>query len=445
MTEKQSRREFVRKAGLLGAGLSLSLANAASYGRILGANDRINFVVAGIRGRGMSLAESAVEVGQGISHIAYLCDVDSDVLAEKANVAERQFGYLPLLEKDFRKTLDDKDVDAVIIATPDHTHTPFSIYAMQADKHVYVEKPFSHNPYEGELLVKAQKKYGKVVQVGNQQRSAPTSMLAIKDIREGIIGRPYMAKTWYSRNRGPIGVGNKVAVPYRLDWQLWQGPAPRRDYKDNIVHYNWHWFWHWGTGEINNNGLHEIDICRWALDVDYPLRVSSKGGRFHYKDDWEFYDTQVASFEYEGNKMITWEGRSCNNFLLNERDRGAIIYGTDGTVMVDRNGYFLYDRDGTFIKLVNEKVRSGTTDLIGAGPLVNFHIENFISAIRDGATLNSPVDEAHKSTLTCHLGNIAQKFDRTLSINPKNGRINNDRKAMSLWRREYQPGWEPKV
>ncbi|MFQ5983006.1 MAG: Gfo/Idh/MocA family protein, partial [Woeseiaceae bacterium] len=207
--------------------------------------------------------------------------------------------------------------------------------------------------------------------------------------------------------------------------------------------YNWHWFWHWGTGEINNNGLHELDICRWALDVGHPSRVTSSGGRFHFEDDWEFYDTQIASFEHGDDKMITWEGRSCNDFKYYDRGRGSMIYGTDGTALLDRNGYFLYDKDGELIKQVNERSRSGTTDVVGAGALVKYHMENFFAAIRDGATLNAPIEEGAISTLMCHLGNFSQKLGRTLNIDPDNGHIKSDKEAMSYWSRDYESGWSP--
>ena len=293
---KQSRRDFIRTTTAATAGLTLAMS-AASYSRILGANDRINLSCIGVRSRGMALLESIYKAGISNVHIDSICDVDSRELADKTQQIEKLFGYKPHTEKDYRKILADRDIDAVFIATPDHLHAPFTIWAMQAGKHVYVEKPCTHNPREGELLTEGMKRYGTVVQMGNQQRSAPTSIQAIKDIRNGIIGRPYMGKAWYSNDRESIGVGKQIAVPDWLDWDLWQGPAPRRPYKDNLVHYNWHWFWHWGTGEINNNALHELDICRWALGVGYPDRVKSSGGRFHYEDDWEFYETQIASYE----------------------------------------------------------------------------------------------------------------------------------------------------
>ena len=440
---KQSRRSFIRNTTAATAGLSLAMTSAASYARILGANDRINLSYAGVRSRGMALAESAFKTGGNLTHVDSICDVDSRELADKAAQINALTGHTPHVEKDFRKLLEGRDIDAVVIATPDHLHAPFSIMAMQAGMHVYVEKPCSHNPREGELLAKGAKQYGKVVQMGNQQRSAPTSIQAIKDIRAGIIGRPYMGKAWYSNNRESIGFGKEVPVPDWLDWDLWQGPAPRRPYKDNLVHYNWHWFWHWGTGEINNNALHELDICRWALGVGYPDRVKSSGGRFAYDDDWEFYDTQIASYEYGDDKMIAWEGRSCNKFKTHDRGRGSAIHGTDGTILLDRNSYKLFDASGNLVKQVDEKAKSATTDIRGAGALVEYHFANFFDAIRNGAALNSPIDEGAISTTMCHLGNIAQKTGRTLNVDPATGHIKGDDEAMAMWSREYEEGWSP--
>ncbi|MGH8221479.1 MAG: Gfo/Idh/MocA family protein, partial [Woeseiaceae bacterium] len=439
---RQTRRAFLGSAAAAGAGISLALSNAGACARALGANDRISLAFAGVRSRGRVLIDSALASGGDSVRVHALCDVDSNVLTEQAAAVTASTGRAPRTVKDFRRLLDDKDIDAVVIATPDHTHAPFAIHAMQAGKHVYVEKPCSHNPYEGELLVRARNRYGRIVQMGNQQRSAPTSIEAISDIRDGMIGRPYLGKAWYSNTRGGIGRGAESAVPEWLDWELWQGPAPRRAYRDNVVHYNWHWFRHWGTGEINNNGLHEIDICRWALDAGYPQRVTSAGGRYHFDDDWEFYDTQIASFEFAGGRQITWEGRSCNGFAYFGRGRGATIHGTEGTVLLDRNGYFLYDHDGKLIKQMNERGASGTTDPVGEGALDGYHLRNFFAAIRDGETLHSPIDDGHKSTLLCHLGNIAQHVGRSLRIDAGSGHIEDDREAMALWRRTYAPGWE---
>lgn len=438
-----TRRTFITTTAA--AGLAASLGSAASYARVLGANDRIQLGFVGLRSRGKALLQSALSVGgQGVA-VPAVCDVDSRVLAESAANVQASAGQAPVADADFRRMVENPQVDAVVIASPDHTHAPFAIAAMQAGKHVYVEKPCSYNPRECELLVDAQRRYDRVVQMGNQQRSAPTTIMAVQSIHDGVIGRPYMGKAWYSNARGSIGIGKPAKVPDWLDWDLWQGPAPRRPFHDNYVHYNWHWFRHWGTGEINNNALHELDICRWALGVGLPDRVTSSGGRFHFQDDWEFYDTQVASYDYEGDCSITWEGRSCNDLKFFGRGRGATIHGTEGSMLIDRNGFIRYDLAGNELERVDEAAMSGTTDLVGEGPLVDHHFENFFGVIRGNGQLRSPIDEGATSTLMCHLGNIAQDVGRALDIDPATGRILGDEQAMAAWSREYQAGWSPEA
>lgn len=438
----ESRRDFVKKSVLLSAGLAFT-GSAASYARIIGSNDRVNVGVVGLNGRGNALTGSVLSADN--TEIVGLCDVDANVLQKVIGKVGQVQNRKPKTTKDFRELIEFKNLDAVVIASPDHTHTPFAIYAMQNDLNVYVEKPLSHNIHEGNLLVRAQKKYNKVVQVGNQQRSAPTSIQAIQDIREGIIGEVHTAKAWYSNNRGSIGRGQVTVVPEWLDWDLWQGPAPRKEFKDNIVHYNWHWFWHWGTGEINNNGLHELDICRWALNVDVPQKVYSTGGRYYFEDDWEFYDTQETFFKFADEKIISWEGHSCNNKKTFDRGRGTMIYGTKGSIMLDRNAYLAWDLSGQPIKELKEENKSATTDIIGAGPLVDFHFNNFLMAIRENATLNSSVAEINYSNQMCHLGNVAQKLGKEINVDDKSGMVMDEPGIAKMISREYEPGWEPKI
>ena len=207
------------------------------------------------------------------------------------------------------QALEDPQLDLLIVTAPDHWRAPAALLAVSAGKHVYLEKPCSHNPNEGEMLVKAAAKHNKLLQMGNQRRSWPNVMAAIAELKAGVIGRPYYAKTWYTNNRESIGVGKVTDVPSWLNYDLWQGPAPRKAYKDNLIHYNWHWFWHWGTGEALNNGTHMVDLARWGLGVDYPTRVTSAGGRYRYQDDWETPDTQVIDLEFANNTLISWEGR----------------------------------------------------------------------------------------------------------------------------------------
>jgi predicted dehydrogenase len=458
MTNKIDRREFVTQGAA--TGLSLTAWGALpQFRRYASPSDQIRVAVMGVNSRGFVLAQSFAKVG---AEVAYICDVDSRAVdAAIAGVSDprqtrapegQPSSTLPRIQErrpqgvtDFRDALDDNELDALVIASPDHWHAPAAILALKAGKHVYIEKPCSHNAREGELLVEAQRRYGGLMQIGSQQRSSPESISAIGQIHDGIIGRPYYARTWYANTRGSIGRGRVAPVPDWLDYELWQGPAPRRPYRDNVVHYNWHWFWHWGTGEINNNAAHELDVARWALQVDYPIRVTSAGGRYHFDDDWECPDTQVASYDFENGTTITWEGRSCNGRPVEGRGRGTAIHGTEGTVVIDRSGYVVYDNDNNEIGSEMRPEAESALDTSGAGALTDMHIANFLAAIRGEDTLNAPIDDGRNSILLCHLGNIAQRTGRTIQCDPTTGRINNDAEALSLWSREYEPGWEPTV
>lgn len=437
-----NRRKFLKATALGSASLGFAPATIRAFASSP-PSDTIRAAVMGVNSRGGGLAESFLK--QHNVSVRYICDVDSRAVRQVSrNVGKMQDEKVEGLV-DFRRALEDPDVDALVIAAPDHWHAPATILALEAGKHVYVEKPCGHNPREGELLVAAQARYGGVVQMGTQQRSGPATIEAIQLIHEGAIGRAYFARTWYANTRKSIGRGKTADIPRWLDYELWQGPAPRTPYRNNVVHYNWHWFWRWGTGEVCNNGTHEIDVARWALGVDFPTRVNSSGGRYHYDDDWEFYDTQDVSYDFEEGKTITWEGRSCNGFPVHDRGRGALVHGTDGTILIDRNGYVLYDQENAVVKEVKEKNLEATMDTTGGGGQTDRHMGNFLDAIRDGRPLHSPIDEGHKSVLLCHLANIAQDIGQTLHCNPENGRIKGNPEAMQRWSREYEPGWEPSV
>ncbi len=437
----ESRRDFIKKSALAAAGIMVSV-NAKSYSNIIGANDRLNYGIIGLHGRAYAHLEG-VRMSPN-SMVTQICDVDKRELEKFSKAVKENFSSEPKTVIDFRKMLESKDVDVITIATPEHWHAPMAIMGLQAGKHVYVEKPCSHNPHEGELLVAAQKKYKKLVQMGNQQRSSEHTINVMKKIHEGVIGNPYLGKSWYANVRKPIGVGKVVPVPDYLDWELWQGPAPRKPYKDNVHPYNWHWFWHWGTGETLNNGTHEVDLCRWALQVDIPNKISAAGGRFHAKDDWEFYDTLVTNFEF-GDKTIVWEGRSCNGKKYFNKDRGCAIYGTQGTVVLDRGGYEIYGIDDKKIDEYVVKSEATTQDFRSIDTMTCQHFKNLASAIRTGEQLHSPIEEGNKSVTILQLSNIAWKVGRDLHLDTKNAHILNDKDAIKMWKREYEKGWEPKV
>ncbi|HTN08406.1 Gfo/Idh/MocA family oxidoreductase [Agriterribacter sp.] len=446
---KNSRRNFIKKTVAGTAAFSiggiLSGFSAKSYAGIMGANERIRVGVMGVNSRGLAVSSNfAVQEG---CEVAYVSDVDSRAADKCMAAIEKLQQKRPKPAPDFRKALEDKDMDALIVTAPDHWHAPAALLACKAGKHVYLEKPCSHNPHEGELLVAAQKKYNRVLQMGNQRRSWPRVMEAIAALHSGVIGRPYFAKTWYSNNRAAIGKGKMVPVPSWLNYELWQGPAPRQPYKDNLIHYNWHWFWNWGTGEALNNGTHMVDLARWGLKVDYPVKVSSAGGRYRYTDDWETPDTQVINLEFENNSMISWEGRSCNGQPVEGSAVGVLFYGETGSLLIEGgNAYSIFDLKGKVIKEVKHEDLIDPRNLSSpAQELDALHIRNFFDAIRNGSPLRSDIIGGHQSTLLVQLGNIAQRTGRTLQTDSKNGHILNDNEAMQLWRREYEPGWEPEI
>jgi predicted dehydrogenase len=435
-----TRREFLDVVAIGAAQLALG-SSAKSYGQILGSNDRLNFAVIGLNGRAYAHL-SALKANRSSARITHVCDVDGDILTKFSAEVRKETGDAPVADKDFRRILEQKDVDAITIATPDHWHTPMAIAGLEAGKHVYVEKPCSHNPAEGMMLVEAQQKYRKLVQMGTQQRSSPHTIEIIERIHGGLVGRTYLAKAWYSNVRRSMGTGKTAPVPPQLDWDLWQGPAPRRPYTDNVQPYNWHWLRVYGTGEALNNGTHEVDVCRWALNVDYPNRVSASGGRYHFKDDWQFYDTLDTSFEYE-DKMISWEGKSCQGMKYFNRDRGATIMGTSGTVLIDRDGYEIYDLGGKKTSEFKTGDQTSSSDLLGRDSMTDAHFANFIAAIRTGDRLNAPVSVGNVAVTMLQLSNIAWETNRTLQLDTKDGRIQNDSQAMSRWGREYEKGWSP--
>jgi predicted dehydrogenase len=443
-----TRRDFLKKAvaGTVGltVGGKLIASTAAGYNRISGSGDLIRVAIIGCNSRGASMAGTFAR--QKNTEVIYICDVDNIAIQKGIKAVKEVTGKEPKGFKDFRKVLEDKDLDAVYIAAPYHWHAPASILCLKAGKHVYVEKPLSHNPHEGEMLVAASEKYKRIVQIGTQRRSWPTLARGIDELKAGVIGKVYMAKTWYANTRGSIGTGKVTPVPSYLDYELWQGPAPRLPYKDNLIHYNWHWFWNWGTGEALNNGTHDIDVARWGLGLDYPSRVNSVGGRYHFRDDWETPDTQVITFEAPG-ATIVWEGRSCNGSYNDNRSRGVIFHGENGSLHTGDNNYIIYDNKNKLVKDVKSDivVTEGLNTTSPGEELDAVHVVNFLENIRNNRKPFADALTGHKSTLWMQLGNIAQRTGHTLNIDQSNGHILGDTEAMKFWSREYEKGWEPSI
>jgi predicted dehydrogenase len=444
-----TRRGFIRKATLGSAGIAMASSAmgmpASSYRRIIGSNDRLNVAIAGL-GRRYGAYIDAISRKESNVQLTYLCDVMESQRTNALNNFKKHIDYSPKLENDIRKVIDDKDVDIVFNSTPDHWHTPGSIMALKAGKHVYVEKPCSHNMEENEMLVAAAKKYDKVVQMGNQQRSSDHTIEIIKAIHEGAIGKPYKALAFYVNSRGEVPIQKKAAPPQGLDWDLFQGPAPRREYTDNTWDYNWHWYgWNFGTAEAGNNATHELDVARWALQVDYPNHARVESGKRQFeKDGWEMYDSMESTFNFADDKIIQWDGKSRNGYDTYGAGRGTIIYGSEGTVFVDRERYEHTDRSGKIVKEVKAGSNEAGTALGGGGDTSTAHVVNFFNTIRGTEKLKAPIDDAAISMAMVHYTNMAYRTGKGFDIDEKTGKVY-DRDAMKLWGREYEKGWEPKV
>ncbi|MEX2216720.1 MAG: Gfo/Idh/MocA family oxidoreductase [Phycisphaeraceae bacterium] len=428
-----TRRQFIRTTAN-GAAIT-----ALPFARSVFAQDTpSDTVIVGVMGMGRGASLAGGFESQPNSLVKYVCDVDENRANQAANNLEKAKGRRPQVITDFQKMLDDPKLDAFVCAAPNHWHAPATILACKAGKHVYVEKPCSHNAREGELQIEAARKYKRIVQMGSQRRSFPKIIEGIELLHAGEIGRVYYSRAWYANSRGAIGKVEPAEVPANFNYDLWQGPAPRAPYRTNVIPYNWHWFWHYGGGELANNGIHALDLSRWGLGVDFPTRVTAGGGRYHWDDAQETPDTMTCTFDFPDKKSILWEGLSCNRLGIAE-GFGASFHGEKGSLMLGSSGYSLYDGTGRKKKDVPGPGADGP------------HFEDFLSCIRavgtDGPTKlpNADIERGHRSTLLCHLGNIAYRTGRTLNCDPKNGHIKDDKEAMGLWSREYEKGWEPKV
>jgi len=446
---KKNRRNFIKKAtlGAVGVGLTtgVNAMSAKNYSNIIGANDRINLAIQGLGRRYSAYIPPISDQGNNV-RLLYLCDVMKSQRDKAAAKFADHIDYHPKLVIDIRKILDDRDIDAVFMATPDHWHTPGACMAMQAGKHVYLEKPCSHDGNENELVVAFQEKYDRVVQMGNQQRSSAETNEVIKEIHNGRIGEAYKAIAFYVNGRGEVPIPTKAKPPEGLDWELFQGPAPRKGYMHDTWNYNWHWYgWDYGTAEMGNNATHELDIARWALNVEYPEHVSVISGKHHYKNDgWEMYDTMEATFEFSENRVIQWDGQSRNNYDKYGKGRGTIIYGSNGSVFIDREGYAMYDIKGKQIKENLSANNESGIALGGGGNLTTRHSVNFFETIRGKEELTSPIQQGAISQSFTHYANIASRIDKSFDVDQKTGRIF-DREAMKLWYRTYEPGWKPEL
>ncbi len=434
MSRHLTRRDFLKQTSLATAGIT-ALAAPAFRATAASPNEKVQVAIIGCNNRGMNHIDGYLALPN--AEIAYICDVDSRVVEKGIAAVAKKQQHKPQGATDLRKVLEDPKLDAVSIATPDHWHTPAAMLACAAGKHVYVEKPGSHNLRESEMIVAAARKHKRVVQMGNQRRSWPWVIEALDAIKAGEIGHVTFARCWYTNHRPSIGKGNTVPVPQWLDYSMWEGPAPEKPYRDNLIHYNWHWFWNWGTGELGNNGVHSLDMARWGLEVDLPTRITCGGNRYHYPDEWETPDTIVATFDF-GGKGIVWEGQSVDPRGFEETSFGINFYGEKGCMAIAGNSCKIYD-------LKNKILRQIKPEKDGLFAYDSVHFGNFIDGIREGKPLRSEIEEGQKSTVLCHLGNIAWRTGHTVNFDPKEKKILNDPEAAALCSREYRPGWEPKV
>lgn len=420
-----NRRQF------LGASAAAVLvAGTMAKGKVFGANDRIRTATIGVRSRGFDHVKAVTK--RDDAEIVALCDVDSDVLASQANALKGLSGKDPKTYGDIRELLADGDIDAVTIAAPNHWHVLAAIWALQAGKHVYIEKPMSHTVFEGRQLVAAAEKYGKVLQHGTQRRSEPPHQRIAGRAKSGVIGNIYMAKCFVYRLRDPFSFPPSETPPPSLDWTLWQGPAPEKPFSRNYVHYNWHWFWHYGNGEIGNNGPHRTDIANWILDKGLPVETYATGGIFGYLDDArETPNTQMVTHTFADGAIFTIDVRN----RYSDQPPADAFYGTEGYMI---NGRF-FDKDDKEIlddQKPDEKASEGdSTDL---------HFANFFDAIKKGdpKAVNATAEQGHVAAALCHLGNISYLVKRAIRFDPKTETITGDDEANALLTRTYREGFE---
>jgi predicted dehydrogenase len=422
-----------RRAFLHGAGSTLAVLATGAV-QPAGAQNRL--VVGLIGAGGMGTHHLRLLAARADIRVAYVCDVDHQRLAAAAKLVETQSGKAPQAVGDLRRILDDRAVDAVFIATPDHWHAPASVLALDAGKHVYVEKPCCHNIYEGQCMVAAVQRSGKKLQVGTQSRSTDVVREAMQRIAQGTIGEILVAKAWNSQKRSSIGKSQPASPPPHLDFDMWLGPAPVVPYRPNMLHGIWRWWYDFGCGDIGNDGVHDLDVACWGLQVNtHPVVVTCLGGKYYFDDDQQFPDTQYAIFEYEveqssgKRKQLVFEQRIWSPYVQEGYENGAAFYGTEGMLIIGHSvGWKLY---GPRNKLIAE--RTGPADLAA-------HHQNFFDAIRDDVPLNADVLAGHRAATLVHLANISARVGRTLHFDPAAHQITNDAEAAPLVKRRYREG-----
>jgi predicted dehydrogenase len=474
-----TRRDFAARVGAAAAGivvgggaLGARTQTAAGAGRVLGANDRVVVSHIGVRGQGNSLKRGFAQLKN--VEIRTLCDIDANLAPSRVNDERLKnvAHFKPNFVQDFRKVLDDKEIDAIVIATPNHWHALGTIWGLQAGKHVYVEKPSSHTVWEGRKMVEATRRYNKIVQVGTMNRSRPAVQNAIKFMQEGGIGKVYMARGLCFKPRpaigkypdGPMAAGEKFALTVqstnyepvydaqylsKVDYDLWLGPAPKRPFNRNRFHYNWHWHWDYGNGDTGNQGPHQFDIARWGLGKqEHPVKVSSMGGYFGAESSQETPDTQTALFEYADGMILEFATRGEHTNDEGGQRVGNLFYGSKGWLWLDETGRGWQSYMGP-LGNKNEKgpgsgAAAGSGEPVGLTTTEFPHYQNFIDAIRanDPKLLACDVMEGHLSSTLPHLANISYRVGHALTFNGKTETFENDKAADKLLTREYRKGFE---
>ena len=421
-----NRRSWIKMTASGMASLS-----AISYLKAAGANERLRVAVIGVGGRGRGHVTDWKSVPN--VELVSICDIDPNQIA----AAMKLDGALKSVA-DLRTILDDKSIDAVSIATPDHWHAPAALLALEAGKHVYIEKPCAHNFREGQALVAAARKYNLRVQHGTQTRSSPFVAQAVQLLREGLIGTVLVAKAWNVQRRGGIGHGQPSAPPTGIDYDTWVGPAPETPFQSNRFHYHWRWWYTFGTGDMGNDGVHDLDVARWGLGVNaLPATVASIGGKYLYDDDQQFPDTQTAIFEYPGDakvgstRQLIFEMRTWTRVSPFNTDNGCEFHGSNGTMLLSK---------GAKIQVLDAEKRPIPQERLPVvAPLSTpDHMRNFVAAVREGTPLNAEIEVGFQSSALSHLGSISARVGRLLKFDPTAMQISGDPEANQLLGREYR-------
>ena len=420
-----NRRQFLGSSAKNAAGVAAGVVSLSAAAAIASGNlDKIRMGVIGIRNQGKELATSFASLPGAL--ITTVCDVDESLFPAVVKSVEQLQGTAPKTERDFRRLLDDPEIDAVVIATPDHWHAVMTILACQAGKDVYVEKPVSHTIEEGTRMIAAARQHDRVVQSGLQQRSGSHFQSAIDYVHSGKLGRVHLAKAWTAHLRKSIGKKADCIVPQGVDYDLWQGPAPAKNFNPNRFHHNWHWNGDYGSGELGNWGVHMLDIARWGLDVTWPTNVSAIGGQHYFDDDQQTPDTLLANYTFPG-KTIAWEHRLWSHQGIEGRSAAVSFHGDQGTLIVDRGGWKVYGQ--------SESITSDSSNCTTP------HHQNFLDAIRTRTRPTADIEIGHISSALCHLGNIAYRVGRTVQFDPMKLQFLRDPVADVLLARDYRSPW----